>query len=61
MQIELGREVYDKVTGFQGVVVARAEYLLGESTVMVQPISDSESKMPDPQWFSESRVSLVVG
>ena len=57
--IELGDGVKGKVTGFQGVVVARCEWLYGCTRLTVQPPVDQEHKIKDTATFDEPSLALV--
>lgn len=54
--IELGSKVKDSITGFVGVVTARAEYLSGCHQLLVQPPTDDKGEYKEPHWFDEQRV-----
>jgi hypothetical protein len=43
-QIELGRKYRDQITGFEGVAIARAEYLYGCTRVTLTAISGDDVK-----------------
>lgn len=51
--IRLGDEVRDRITGFQGVVVAKHTYLEGCARFTVQPPIDNEGKLPESHTFDE--------
>jgi len=53
--IILGNYVKDKITGFKGIVTARAEYLTG----CIQFLVASEEGMPgDGKWFDKARITI---
>jgi hypothetical protein len=57
--LKLGERVRDTITGFRGVVIARAEHLHDTPSVRVAPQGLSGNGHPiDPCWFSESRMEL---
>jgi hypothetical protein len=58
--IGLGDEVADVLTGFQGVVMARIEYLTGCAQVSVLPRSESKSELKVAEWFDIERIELVA-
>ena len=58
-QIILGSEVEDKVTGFKGIAVARAEYLNGCSRIAVQPMVDKDNKVPDAKYVDEPQLKVI--
>ena len=55
--IKLGIKVRDKVTNFEGLVTARADYLYGEPQVMVESV-DTTGR-PIEWWYKEDRVEIV--
>lgn len=58
--VQLGDEVRDKVTGFQGIVVAKYIYLQGCTRVCVQPrVNGTEMKLPDAGTFDEPNLEVV--
>ncbi len=53
---ELGSFVIDSVSGFDGVVIGRAEYLYGYVQLLVQPKSLQENGQPtESRWLDEQR------
>lgn len=58
----LGDRARDKVTGFEGVVVARATYLFGCVQVCLAPKVGEDGAHRAEQWFDEPRLyPLEVG
>ena len=59
-KIELGARVKDQLTGFKGIVTARAEYLTGCRQYAVRPEKmTKEGKIRDSLWFDEDRLRVV--
>lgn len=58
--IKLGEQVKDKLTGFKGTAIARAEYLYGCVWVCVVPKELHDSKPVEDTWFDEERLTSVV-
>lgn len=58
-KISLGDRVKDKVSGFQGVAVARHTYLAGCDRISIQPPVDKDGKLPDSMTFDEPHLELV--
>jgi hypothetical protein len=55
--INLGDEVEDVVTGAEGLVTGRAEYLFKSPELMIQPRTiDSRGIPEDAYWLAESRM-----
>lgn len=57
--IKLGQKVKDKVTGFTGIVIGKAEYLTGCNQYGVQPKVTKEQKVDSAIWFDEGRLEIV--
>lgn len=49
--------VKDNVTGFSGVITARAEYLNGEPLYLLEANVDNKPVM---EWFLEGRLEVVT-
>jgi len=61
MKIELGMEVKDRVTGFQGIVVHRITFLNGCDRMGVQPkVSKKEMELPEVKSFDEPDLEFVA-
>jgi hypothetical protein len=58
--VQLGDVVRDRVTGFQGVIVARTEWLNGCWRITVTPPADKDGKLADSQTFDEFQLELVA-
>lgn len=54
--IELGTSVRDTLTGFSGIVLARAEYLTGCHQIFVLPESEKPNEIKDGHWFDIERI-----
>ena len=57
--IRLGVQGRDKVTGFAGIVVGRAEYLYGCLQYAIAPPVGADGKIGDTHWFDEGRVEVT--
>ena len=56
--LELGQKAKDKITGFEGVITGRAQYLYGcDQYCIVPPAKDGQIK--DGQWFDEGRIEIT--
>ncbi len=53
MAIQLGDKVKDRTTGFEGVVVARTDWLYGCTRFGVQSEGLHEGKPLEAEWFDE--------
>lgn len=57
--IELGDEVKDVITGFQGIAVARTFWLHGCDRIVIQPPVKEDGKHPDNCCFDEPCVEVI--
>lgn len=61
MQINVGDTAKDTITGFEGVVVARTEWLNGCARLTIQPRGlDKDGKVMDSNTFDEAQLQLVA-
>ncbi len=57
MEIELGRTVQDRITGFKGIATGRAEYLTGCRQYLIEgKAKDGDTKA---HWVDDSRIVVV--
>jgi len=61
VEVKLGDRVRDKITGFEGVAVARTQYLNGCARIAVQSTVLKEGKPLDTEWFDEKQVGPSQG
>lgn len=59
MAVKLGSKVRDSLTGFEGIAVARTEWLYGCSRVGVESTVLKDGKPIGTEWFDEQRCELV--
>jgi hypothetical protein len=59
MKMMPGDWAKDLVTGYEGVVVARTEWLTGCATVALQAQMGADGKVPEIQWVDEIRLQLM--
>ena len=57
-EIKLGDAVKCKITGFQGIVIGRAEYLHSATQLSVLATTLSDGQPMDAVWISEARLEL---
>lgn len=57
--IELGLKAKDKITGFQGIIIGRAEYLTGCTQYGVCPKAKEGEKTLGTEWFDEGRIEIT--
>ena len=58
-EIKLGEKVRDTVTGFEGIAVARVEYLNGCIQYAVQARVSDDGKLPAVEYFDHQRLELA--
>lgn len=56
---KLGWTAKDKITGFEGTVVARCEYISGCHQVLLVPKVDDKGGHRESHWFDESRCERI--
>lgn len=54
----LGKKGRDKVTGFEGVIIANANYLFGCKQYGLAPKA-VDGKIEPTQWFDEGRIEII--
>ena len=59
MDIQLGSEVRDRVSGFAGVAIGRTEWLTGCTTIVVQPKVGEDGKLPDTHAIDEPNLDII--
>lgn len=56
--IILGKKAKDKITGFEGIITGRIQYLYGcDQYCIAPPVRDGEIK--PSEWFDEGRILVV--
>jgi len=57
--IQLGNKCKDKVTGYEGIAIGRAEYLTGCIQYGIVREASSGGKVPAAEWFDEGRLEIT--
>lgn len=57
----LGMTARDKLTGFEGIIVARAEYLRGCTQYALEAPAGTDDKPGDTKCFNECRLEVILG
>ncbi len=57
--VNLGDKVKDPVTGLEGIVIGRTEFLYGCTRIGVQPKLGKDGKVPDANWFDEPQLKVI--
>jgi hypothetical protein len=56
--IKLGQEGKDKVTGYTGIIIGHAKYLMGcDQYGLSAPMRDG--KISAAEWFDEGRIEII--
>jgi len=56
--IELGQKAKDKITQFEGILIARIEYLFGCNQYCIAPQA-KDGEIKDSQWFDVGRIEII--
>ena len=57
--IKLGERVKDTITGFEGIVVCKANYLNGCVQIQVQSQELDDGKIVKPEWIDEPQLVVI--
>lgn len=57
--LELGKRAKDKITGFEGILTGRCQYLYGCDQYLITPPVDKSGAKPDGSWIDEGRIEIV--
>ena len=56
----LGKQVKDKITGFEGIATGKADYLYGCTQYSVAPkVNPTDGKVGDSYWFDEGSLEVT--
>ena len=58
VSIKLGQKARDKVTGFEGILTGKAEYLYGCAQYCIVPAA-KDGKIGESHWFDEGRIEVI--
>lgn len=56
--LELGKKARDKITGFEGVITGRAQYITGCDQYALAPTAQGGS-VQRTEWFDEGRLEVT--
>lgn len=57
--IELGKIAKDKITGFEGVITARCEFLTGCNRYCIQPTTLKDGRPIESIYFDEAQIEVL--
>ena len=55
----LGKEAKDKITGFEGIIIGKINYLFGCAQYGIAPRVKEDGKVNDTNWFDEGRIEII--
>lgn len=58
-KIQLNSKVKDKITGFEGWVTGRSDYITGCNVYLVQP-ECKEGAWVEARWFDQERLEVLI-
>jgi len=56
---ELGKKGKDKITGFEGILTARCEFLTGCNRYCIQPTELKDGRPIDSIYFDEAQIEII--
>ncbi|HPR92276.1 MAG TPA: hypothetical protein PLR64_03430 [Candidatus Dojkabacteria bacterium] len=56
--MQLGKTGKDKITGLEGIIIGRCEYLYGCTQYCLLPKA-TDNKAPDGTWYDEGRIEII--
>lgn len=56
-RFELGQKAKDIITGIEGIIISRSEWLTGCNTYGI--VQTKAGKTADAEWFDEMRLELI--
>lgn len=59
MSVLFGKKARDKITGFEGMVTGRVEYMYGCAQLCLTPSVDKDGKLREGQWFDDGRIEII--
>ena len=57
--IKLGQKGRDKVTNFEGIIIAKSIWLFGCNQYALTPSVGSDGKVAEALWIDEGRVEVI--
>ena len=57
---KLGVKAKDKITGFESIIIGRADHITGCNTYGLKPKIDKDGKVQDSEWFDEGTIEVIA-
>ncbi len=57
---ELGKRAKDKITGFEGVITGRVEFLTGCNRYCIQPTTLKDGRPIEAIYFDEAQTEIIA-
>lgn len=54
----LGKKAKDKITGFEGIIIGKANYLTGCAQYGITPQA-KDGEVKESKWFNEGRIEIT--
>jgi hypothetical protein len=58
MDLFFGKKARDKITGFEGIITGKCEFLYGCNQYGITPPA-KESETKSTQWFDDGRIEII--
>ena len=58
-KFENGQIIRDKISGFEGTIVAKVEYLNGLKNYLIIAKAKTEMSKPESDWIAENQLELI--
>lgn len=58
-KFEVGLKAKDLVTGFEGVISCRSQWISGCNTYGLKPKVDKDGKLPQSEYFDENTIEIT--
>lgn len=60
VEIKLGMKARDIVTGLEGIITARTEFLNGCVRYIIQPpMNKKDNSVPNESWFDQQQIEII--
>lgn len=59
MDSQIGKKARDRITGFEGVITGRSEYITSCDHILLQLETDDKGSYVEGRWFDEGRIMLL--